>query len=398
MSLRPGLRGKVAAAALAVGLLITVPAVANAGSPETVTTKSDGVRLNQIQVVGTHNSYHLESPAAEKVIREQQSPATEHEFEFTASPINDQLTSQSVRQLEFDVFADPNGGLYANPLLRQLAGGGPYDPAMQQPGTKVLHAQDADYHSRCLSLVACLNQVKAWSDKRPSAIPIAILLEFNDDPLVVPGTTDPVPGTVIPVPWTKARMLAVEQEILSVFPRNRIIAPDDVRTSGKTLEETVLTDGWPALSTHRGKVMILMDQKGFSSKYRDMYVEGNPSLEGRLMFSQSTPGKPDAAFLKRYVWEGGGATEIKNLVQRGYMVRTRADADTLQARANDTTDRDAAFASGAQWVSTDYPAPGMANRWGSPYYVAVPGGTIARCNPVLVNTLCRSAAIEPRRR
>lgn len=40
-----------------------------------------------------------------------------------------------------------------------------------------------------------------------------------------------------------------------------------------------------------------------------------------------------------------------------FMVRTRADYDTVQSRQNDTTQRDAAFASGAQFISTDYPEP-----------------------------------------
>jgi hypothetical protein len=55
------------------------------------------------------------------------------------------------------------------------------------------------------------------------------------------------------------------------------------------------------------------------------------------------------------------------------MVRTRADRDTIQTRANDTSARDTALASAAQWVSTDYPAPGMAQRFGSPYFVEIPG-------------------------
>jgi hypothetical protein len=399
MLLRPGWRGKAGAAALALGLAITVPAVANAGSPTTVTTYgTTGVRLNQIQVVGTHESYHLEATPAEKAIREAQSPDTEHEFEYTASPVSEQLSTQNVRQLEFDVWADPNGGLYANPLLRQLAGEGPYDPVMLQPGTKVLQAQDVDYNTRCLTLVACLRLVKTWSDSHQSAVPIAIMLEFHDELLTAPGQTDPVPGTVVPLAWTRERMLALEQEILSVFPRNRILTPDNVRKSGKTLEQSVKTDGWPTVDSVRGKVMFLMDQKEHSTRFRDVYVQGNPSLEGRVMWSQSTPGQPDAAFLKRYVWEGTGAADITNLVSQGYMVRTRADADTLQARANDTTDRDLALNSGAQWVSTDYPAPGMAARFDSPYYVAIPGGTVARCNPVAVSSTCRSAYLEPRRR
>ncbi|HET9139556.1 Ca2+-dependent phosphoinositide-specific phospholipase C [Actinophytocola sp.] len=349
-------------------------------------------RLNQLQVVGTHDSFHLEVLGPEKAIRQQLSPETEPELEYAPVKILEQLASQKVRQLEFNVFVDPNGGMYANPLLRQVAGLGPYDPAMQLPGTKVLHAQDIDYYSRCLTLVACLREVKAWSDRNPWHITIAIMLEFVDWPLTRPGETTPEPGTVIPLEWTRSRMLSLEQEILSVFPRNRLVTPDNVRRPGMTLDKSVRTFGWPLVEQTRGKVLFLMDQ---GDKYRNAYIQGNPSLEGRLLFTNSVAGAPDAAFMKRYVWDQGGVAEITNLVRSGYMVRTRADRDTIQARNNDTSTRDIALATGAQWVSTDYPAPGMADRFGSPYYVSIPGGTVARCNPLTATPGCDSRTLEP---
>jgi hypothetical protein len=66
---------------------------------------------------------------------------------------------------------------------------------------------------------------------------------------------------------------------------------------------------------------------------------------------------------------------IRDLVGRGYVVRTRADADTREARADDPTRRRLALASGAQWVSTDYPAPGIAARFGSRYRVRARRGS-----------------------
>ena len=48
------------------------------------------------------------------------------------------------------------------------------------------------------------------------------------------------------------------------------------------------------------------------------------------------------------------APEIKGLVEKGYIIRTRADADTREARSNDKTDFMAACASGAQIITTDY--------------------------------------------
>lgn len=62
-----------------------------------------------------------------------------------------------------------------------------------------------------------------------------------------------------------------------------------------------------------------------------------------------------------------------------FMVRTRADYDTVQSRQNDTTQRDAAFASGAQFISTDYPEP---NPEFSPYCVRFDDGVVARMNPI----------------
>ena len=183
-------------------------------------------------------------------------------------------------------------------------------------------------------------------------------------------------------------MLDLEKEIRSVFPRRELITPDNVRRPGKTLEQSVLRHGWPTLAASRGKVMFLMDNAG---AYRDSYIAGNPSLQRRILFTNSTPGQPDAAFVERND-PVGSAADIQALVKRGYVVRTRADADTVQARGGDTTDRDAALADGAQWVSTDYPVPGIASRFGTDYFAALPGLAAARCNPITAPRGCRIPA------
>ncbi len=71
------------------------------------------------------------------------------------------------------------------------------------------------------------------------------------------------------------------------------------------------------------------------------------------------------------------AADIRTEVQQGYLVRTRADIETYEAKVNDTSRAAAAFASGAQIVSTDYEKPG--NAYGTPYVVRLPGGSVARC-------------------
>ena len=75
---------------------------------------------------------------------------------------------------------------------------------------------------------------------------------------------------------------------------------------------------------------------------------------------------------------------IKSLVKQGYLVRTRADSGTQEARSNDTVRRNKAFQSGAQAISTDYFL--STNPFDSKYSVSIQAGI--RCNPVLISENC----------
>ena len=71
------------------------------------------------------------------------------------------------------------------------------------------------------------------------------------------------------------------------------------------------------------------------------------------------------------------------------IVRTRGD-DALVGLAGDDSQLKAAWASGAQLISTDFPAPAF----GVDYHATLPGGTPSRCNPVTAPPECTSEAIE----
>ena len=226
--------------------------------------------------------------------------------------------------------------------------GGPYDPIMNQPGIKVFHIQDVDYHSTCLTLKICLQQVKDWSDAHPSHVPIAILLELKDDPYPFPGIefVRRIPGPHRP--WTRSTARSAR------CSRRRTSSPPTTSVAtDATLEDAVLHKGWPTLDKSRGKVLFLMDNAG-DKRTRTCRA----TRASRVACCSPTPTRatPDAAFVERNDAKGSGA-DIRSLVQQGYVVRSRADADTVEARNNDTSTRDAALASGAQWVSTDYPVP-----------------------------------------
>lgn len=342
------------------------------------------LRLNQVQVLGTHNSY--KEPVTPEILAALYAfdPVLASSLEYSHVPLAGQLSSQGIRQIELDVFADPDGGLYSGRRGLALVGL-PNDapPELAVPGFKVLHVQDLDFNSSCLTFVACLEQVEAWSDANPTHLPIAVLVELKVDPIPDPGL-----GFVVPHAIGAAELDALDAEVRSVFDDDDVLTPDDVRGDHPTLETAVLAGAWPTLEDAQGQVLLLMDNGGTD---RATYRAGRPSLEGRMLFTNAEPGSADGAFVK--VNEPVGAeSRIRALVAAGYVVRTRADEPTMQARNGDTTQRDAALASGAQWVSTDYPVPGSSLF--SAYFASIPGGSPARCNPVNTGPRCRSAALE----
>ena len=357
-------------------------AIAASGLAGTAITRNEphaagsSLRLNQMQVVGSHNSYHRELSPNEQKVQLQQNPGSV-DLWYSHAPISQQLEDQNVRSLELDLFPDPQGGLYTYPLIRKLTGQGPLtDPAMAQPGIKVMHIPDFDYNTNCDTFVLCLRQVKTWSDQHPNHVPIAINLELKQsDPNVVAA------GGVKAPPWDAANLDSVDTEIRSVFSADELLSPDDVRKPGLTLEQSVLTKGWPTLSSVRGQVMFYFDNGG-PGEIRDIYTAGKPNLEGRAVFTRGPEGAPDAAVTEVNDPRGANEAEIQRLVTKGYLVRTRSDEPMATIRDKDYTRLGIGLASGAQWVTTDFPVAGMAARYDSDFVAKLPGHTPVRCNPV----------------
>jgi membrane-associated phospholipid phosphatase len=340
-------------------------------------------RMNDLTAVGTHNSYKLAIPPDEMAAMVAARGQAALGVDYAHRPLAEQLDA-GARQLEIDVVADPDGGRYAKPLTA-LRHGTVLSPdlaaALARPGFKVLHMPDVDFRSSCPTFVACLTQVKTWSKAHPGHVPILILLNAKD------GQASP-PGGVIPLPFDKKAFDALDAEIRSVFDDAQLITPDQVRGRRATLREAVLADGWPSLSASRGKVFFALDE---SPAKVALYRGARRSLEGRAMFVNTDETSPAAAYLTLND-PVAQKDRIAAAVKAGFIVRTRADADTWAARANDVAQRSAALTSGAQYVSTDY-------LWADPrlpggYAVRLTGGDVAVCNPVRAADRCDGLALE----
>lgn len=295
------------------------------------------LRLNHIQTKATHNSYHVETEG--NIVAA---------WAYSHVKLADQLSQQGVRSLELDVHYSFAAGTF-----------------------QVFHEPGVDEKTTCSGFVDCLQEIKGWSDAHPAHHALFVQIEPKD----TFGTADPT-----------LFFEKLEAEILSVWPKERIITPAVVQGSAASLAAAVAEHGFPTLGEGRGKILFALDN---DAGYRDEYTHHGANLDGRLMFVNSRPVEPfgAVAILNDPLAD---AEAIKGAIAAGFLVRTRADSDSVEPLAGDTSRRDAAIASGAQVISTDYPAltPKLA------YSVDLPEGTPSRCDPVNAPSMCTSKAVE----
>ncbi len=295
----------------------------------------DLLRVQHLQVKGTHNSYH-QAPDHDAVA----------EWNYSHAPLREQLSCEGVRQFELDIHQRSSGGF------------------------DVFHVPVLDEGTSCATLRQCLGDLRSWSDASPGHHPIFVMIEpkngYREDEV-------------------EDYLAELEAAIDDSWP-DRLLTPDLVQGHHPDLATALAADGWPTLGEVRGHLLLwLLDRGGFS----EAYTRGGTDLGGRLMFPLSEPGDPFAAVMMRDGPEGN-VEAIQALVQANYLVRTRSDSGGVESESDGEARRDAALESGATMISTDYPAPVE----GSDYWLRLPEGTPSRCNPMTAPQECSSEALE----
>jgi hypothetical protein len=357
------------------------------------------VQINQYQVIGSHNSYRKTTQAeivafmnaSAELLPPGFDPA---HWDYNQETLETQLNTYGVRSFELDVYRDPEGGLFYNRLGNAFAGldvSSGLDELLE-PGLKLLHFPDFDYHTHHLTFVDALETIKVWSNTHPNHIPITILVEAKEDS---PAAMLEGYGLTATFPFHDNSVEEIENEISDVFSQNpnQILKPDYVRGSSNSLREAVTNVGWPSLNETRGKIMFVL----MASEHTvDDYTRNNPSLENRNMFVFTDSESPASAFIK-IDDPISNHDEIATLVDQGFIVRTRADADTFEARAGDYSRMNSAFDSGAQIISTDYyradPRAAQDDTW-TDFEVRFTGSELAMIHQVVRNTDNQDCEIE----
>lgn len=329
-----------------------------------VTALADEPRLNQVQAIGSHNSYHLAPPAEVLTVIGKFQKDAVAAWNYSHPPLARQLGEAGIRQFELDIYADTTGGRFSSPLGWKMANlSGAKLPVfdatgeLAKPGFKILHVPDIDCWSNAPTLDGALAEMVKWSTANPAHLPVMILVECKDE------AHPPLPTK--PEPFTRERLLELDAAILKAISREKLLLPDDVRGTEKSLPDALKKNGWPEIAKVRGKFLFALDNTG---TIRDRYLEENPALENRVLFvSAPDTSHPAAAWFKRNDAERE-FEDIQRLVKQGFIVRTRAEVGK-PARA---------FESGAQWVSTDHFDAGLP----ADKRVIFPDGKTVRPNPL----------------
>lgn len=367
--------------------LLSFAALNSKSPPES--NRENELKMNQIQVVASHNSYHLRTaPAVLRFLHFLYDlGALPHDLDpkgidYNNAPLTDQLEKYGVRGLELDVWNDPQGGRFYHREVKKYAWQCTASKieALKKPGFKILHIPDIDFNPTNYTLVSALTEIKTWSDAHPNHLPVFINIETETE---APGDIKPfLKDFAKAAPFDSVAANELDREVKSVFGEqlDGVITPEEVRGSYATLEQAALHGNWPTLSNARGKVVFIIDGDGNSS---DVYRSGHPSLKGRALFVYSPPGTAEAAFV---ICNGPveDYNKIQQLVKKGYIIRTRSDEGTVQARDGDYSQMKAAFSSAAQIVSTDYYRPDAraGKRGWTNYHVQFPDGKMARIDSI----------------
>ena len=378
--------------------------------PETPCAKPEEIatlRLNQLQLVGSHNSYrrHTYQPIFDLIqwFGADRARGDQRRSRGTTTTCRcaEQLTDYGMRALELDLFNDPAGGRFYERQglqLRQRADRRPTSRSCDEPGHEGaarprLRLRDAPPDVR----------VRAARDRRRGATRIPRHL-----PLFIHIESKAVDRR------RRAHQPGVHgRGAVRRGGRRRAGHRDPVRVraaraSSRPTRCAARTRRWTRRSPPRAGRWSRRVAAGRCSSWKGRRSSptwrARPASAGRLIVRAVDARRARTRRSCSATTRSADSQRSPIWSRRGYIVRTMADSSTVEARSGDRTRMNAAFTSGAHIVSTDYyrpdPRGNMPGSGWSNYAVALPGGGPARSNPVSAGAAGPAVAnlrIAPRR-
>lgn len=283
------------------------------------------LRLNEIRLLATHNSYKRLGSAIAKAIIWLGNRAEANALKYHNNDLTEQL-DDGVRSFELD--------------LRCRKG-----------DFEVIHAPLMDNSSSCPRFDLALEEILLWSVHHPGHIPLIFLLELKGDWLFLdPFTHD----------FTPDELSRLDDLLRETFA-GMLFTPGDLVIPGETLNEAVRKRGWPQLRDLRGKVIFVLHP----GRYTESYLELDPAFTRMAAFPAARDRDIENSYASFIVHNEPRVETIRDLVSENYIVRTRLDSNLII----DEERFRKGLASGAQILTTDY---GPNHNFAHTRYVAYP--------------------------
>lgn len=280
---------------------------------------SDGTKLNELTVIGTHNSYQLLTyfprRALHGILYYATSKSQYDKYDFEMDTLTQQLEN-GVRKLEIDIETVDDGE------IRFI----------------VTHDPITDNVSSCYDFEKALEEISMWSDNNPGHLPVYLLIEPKSDVKSIKNMKN----------FTLQYALEFDNVLRNVLGY-RLLTPSIAMGEYESLEKMRMADGWPTLRECAGKIIVLLHPCDVT----DEYIDVDSSIKTQAMFPVLNSDEADSSYGSFVLMNDPiAACEYREFAdKKNLIVRTRADdyPDFSDERYA-ATDK-----SGAQIVTTDYP-------------------------------------------
>lgn len=282
---------------------------------------SDGVRINEIAVIGTHNSYQLLATSQKRALEGVRSFLSSGEKggnrNFEMDTYTQQL-EQGVRNLEIDIETVDDG---------------------ENVSFIVTHSPITDNVSSAYDFAKGLEEIALWSDNNPNHLPVYLLIEPK-------GNVDSINNMKN---FNVDYAFELDKVIRDVLGE-RLLTPSLIRGSYETLEDMRMADAWPTLEEAAGKIIVLLHPCDVTAEY----IQADTAVSTQAMFPMlrfEDIGKPYASFILDNEPENAIENNKQTIGEKNLMVRSRADnyPDSSEEKYS------CADKCGSHIITTDYP-------------------------------------------
>jgi hypothetical protein len=273
--------------------------------------EASGLRLNEIQMIASHNSYKkLGTGVGKLFIGLGDSFDEAHALRYGNPYLSEQL-DDGIRSFELDV-------------------------RYRRGDFEVTHVPLVDNSSVAVKLELAFAEIALWSEHNPNHIPIILLLELKDDWMMLDPFLQDIGSTE----------LAFLDQLIDEQLGDKLYTAGDLAGTYPTIQDRIDAESWPLVSELLGKIIVVLHPGKWTTPYVAMH-ERHQDLTMFPAVSNMNVNHDYAAFV---VHNDPNIANIEMLINQNLIVRTRMDANLMI----DETMRTNALTSGAQLLTTDF--------------------------------------------